>query len=446
MTVSVQFENVSKKYNLGLTRTSIPSLLKQAVPRLWGRGTPHSSEQDEFWALRDINFELKRGESMALVGSNGAGKTTTLKLLANITKPTSGNIVTNGKLSALIELGAGFHPDLTGRENIFLNGTILGLKRAEVEKRFDEIVAFSELERFIDTPVKRYSSGMTVRLGFAVASCIEPEILLVDEVLAVGDASFQQKCMQRIRNLVQNGTSIIFVSHNLYLVQAVCDRALYVEHGQVKYDGTTKEVIEMYEQDLHVARAQKFVEVQSDSGADDTGTTVDEENAGVDITKVEVWGTDGPTDGALPSNQPAQVRVSYDAFRHLGQVQMSIFIKRSDGLTCGMVRSKLDNFQLDVERGHGIIVVELNPLQLISGTYFVEAWFLDAADSMALSPKSGRSDWFSVQGAAMTYDDNSGVYEPIAQWLHEPDALADNVAEVADKVASQAETFHSVNL
>lgn len=446
MTVSVRFENVSKKYNLGLTRTSIPSLLKQAVPKLLGRSTPQPHEENEFWALKDINFELKRGESMALVGSNGAGKTTTLKLLANITKPTSGNITTNGKLSALIELGAGFHPDLTGRENIFLNGTILGLKRAEVEKRFDEIVAFSELERFIDTPVKRYSSGMTVRLGFAVASCIEPEILLVDEVLAVGDASFQQKCMQRIRSLVDNGTSIIFVSHNLYLVQAVCDRALYVEHGQVKYDGTTKEVIEMYEQDLHAARAQKFVEVQADGVDEDEGPNVDEENAGVDITKVEVWGTDGPTDGALPSNQPAQVRVSYDAFRHLGQVQMSIFIKRSDGLTCGMVRSKLDNFHLDVERGHGTIVVELNPLQLISGTYFVEAWFLDAADSMALSPKSGRSDWFSVQGAAMTYDDNSGVYEPIAQWLHEPDVLTNHVADVADKLASQAEPFHPVNL
>lgn len=438
MTVSVRFENVSKKYHLGLTRTSIPALLKRATSHLLGRGSATSrqgpsSDENEFWALRDFNFELNRGESMALVGSNGAGKTTALKLLANITKPTSGAITTNGKLSALIELGAGFHPDLTGRENIFLNGTILGLKRKEVEQRFDEIVAFSELERFIDTPVKRYSSGMTVRLGFAVASCIEPEILLVDEVLAVGDAAFQQKCMQRIRSLVENGTSIIFVSHNLYLVQAVCDRALYVEQGQIKYDGTTKEVIERYEQDLHEQRAQKLqiaedaesVALTSSSSADivdpeDTVGTEETENGIVDITKVEVGGIDGPVDGPLPSNEPAQIRISYDAFRSLGQVHLSIFIKRSDGLTCGMVRTKISDFRLDLERGHGTVTVELNPLQLITGSYFAEAWFLNDSDSMALSPKSGRSDWFSVQGAAMTYDDNSGVYEPLAQWSHEP--------------------------
>ncbi len=451
MTVSVQFENVSKKYNLGLTRTSIPSLLKQATSQLLGRGSDAGTDQpppdNEFWALRDINFELKRGESMALVGSNGAGKTTTLKLLANITKPTSGTITTNGKLSALIELGAGFHPDLTGRENIFLNGTILGLKRSEVEARFDEIVAFSELERFIDTPVKRYSSGMTVRLGFAVASCIEPEVLLVDEVLAVGDAAFQQKCMQRIRGLVDNGTSIIFVSHNLYLVQAICDRALYVEHGQVKYDGTTKEVIEMYEQDLHEARTQKFLAAKAsaaeDGEEDDLAMDVDEANAGVDITGVEVWGADGPVDGPLPSHQSAQVRVSYDAFRSVGRVHMSIFIKRADGLTCSMIRTKLDDFQLDVELGHGTITVEVNPLQLITGTYYAEAWFLNESDSMVLTPKSGRSDWFSVQGAAMTYDDNSGVYEPIAQWTHAPDVEMSADGAVAEGVADEVIDAHS---
>ena len=164
-----------------------------------------------------MSFELSEGESLALVGANGAGKTTILKLLANITKPTLGSIDIDGQLSALIELGAGFHPDLTGRENIFLNGSILGLNRKQIASQLDEIIAFSELEKFIDTPVKRYSSGMVVRLGFAVASCINPEILLVDEVLAVGDASFQQKCLERIRSLIRCGTSIIFVSHNFYL-------------------------------------------------------------------------------------------------------------------------------------------------------------------------------------------------------------------------------------
>ena len=217
---------------------------------------------------------------LALVGANGAGKTTILKLLANITKPTSGSISTYGQISALIELGAGFHPDLTGRENIYLNGTILGIDRKTIASRFDEIVAFSELERFIDTPVKRYSSGMIVRLGFSVASFMEPEILLVDEVLAVGDAAFQQKCLKRIRSLIQNGTSIIFVSHNFYLVQAVCETSLYIQKGQIKHYGATKDVIDIYERDLHQERSRKFIGVspeKSDSSED------------IEITQVEIF-------------------------------------------------------------------------------------------------------------------------------------------------------------
>ena len=228
----IEFSNVSKRYNLGLTRTSLPSVISQWVKQaLLGS---NSSDRKYHWALRDVSFNLEKGQSLALVGPNGAGKSTILKLLAKITNPTSGKAEVNGQLSALIELGAGFHPDLTGRENIFLNGTILGLTYKDIQRRYDEIVAFSEIEEFIDTPVKRYSSGMTVRLGFAVASCIEPDILLVDEVLAVGDASFRQKCIERIKTLLSNGTSLIFVSHDMGLVRAVCERALYIEHGQVQ--------------------------------------------------------------------------------------------------------------------------------------------------------------------------------------------------------------------
>ncbi len=239
----ISFENVSKKYQLGVARTSLPSIISLGVKKIIKPSSVRAKNNDVLWALKDVSFELEKGQSMALVGSNGAGKTTTLKLLANITKPTAGRIETNGKLSALIELGAGFHPDLTGRENIYLNGTILGLKRHEINKRFDEIVDFSELSRFIDTPVKRYSSGMTVRLGFAIASCIEPEILLVDEVLAVGDAAFRQKSLKRIQSLIHEGTSILFVSHNLYMVQAVCQKALYLKKGQVQLWDETKKVI-----------------------------------------------------------------------------------------------------------------------------------------------------------------------------------------------------------
>jgi len=358
-----------------------------------------------------VSFELKEGESLALVGANGAGKTTILKLLANITKPTSGSIITNGRLSALIELGAGFHPDLTGRENIFLNGTILGLGHKQIASRFDEIVAFSEIERFIDTPVKRYSSGMVVRLGFAVASCIEPEILLVDEVLAVGDASFQQKCMHRIRSLMKSGTSIIFVSHNFYLVQAVCEQALYLEQGQVKHRGSTKDVIDLYEQDLHRKRVSKF------EGRDQAQ---DDETGDLEITKVEVWGAAGSETETLANDQPAEIRVQYNAYKSVGTVHVSVFIRRSDGLTCCMMRTKLDDFEVSLERGQGIISLHLEPLQLVSGTYFAEAWFLNESDSMGIIPRPGRSDWFSVKGSALSYADDSGIFEPNSRWSHQP--------------------------
>ncbi len=198
----IRFSNVSKRYTLGLTRMSLPSTISRWLKQMT-RPADQSIASKYHWALKDVSFDLMKGQSLALIGPNGAGKSTILKLLARITNPTSGDVEVQGTLSALIELGAGFHPDLTGRENIYLNGTILGLTSREIQKRFDEIVDFSELEPFIDTPVKRYSSGMTVRLGFAVASCIEPDILLVDEVLAVGDASFRLKCVARIQSLLK---------------------------------------------------------------------------------------------------------------------------------------------------------------------------------------------------------------------------------------------------
>jgi len=423
METTIQFENVSKKYNLGLTRTSLPSLISQQLKRTLKRENSSPIREKSFWALNDVSFELKQSQSLALVGPNGAGKTTILKLLANITKPTLGHIKTKGQLSALIELGAGFHPDLTGRENIFLNGTILGLNRKDIAKRLEEIIDFSELERFIDTPVKRYSSGMIVRLGFAVASCIEPEILLVDEVLAVGDASFQQKCMRRIRSLVKGGTSIIFVSHNFYLVQAICDRALYVDKGQIKFQGETKSVIDLYEQDLHRKRALEFEKATTSQENEDSSELVE-------ITKVEVWGSDGPTEDALPSNQLVQIRIHYNSYKSLGKVQMSVFIKRSDGLTCCMMRTFVNDVDLTVERGAGIVSVWMDPLQLVGGAYYAEAWFLNASDSMALSEKGGRSDWFNVRGAALSYEESSGVFEPNTRWSHQPETESTGDSEI----------------
>ena len=409
MSSTVVFQNISKLYRLGHVRTSLPVLMTNWIKKSLSPSSAQTVKDNKFWALSDVSFRLEQGESLALVGANGAGKTTILKLLANITKPTSGSIKTTGSLSALIELGAGFHPDLTGRENIYLNGTILGLGRKQIKDHFDEIVEFSELEQFIDTPVKRYSSGMIVRLGFAVASHIRPAILLVDEVLAVGDASFQQKCLERIRSLIKGGTSIIFVSHNIYLIQAVCNVALYLEKGRLKMMGKTKDIVDAYEQDLHNQRVSKFTD-------DPSADAVEAEN--VEIIKVEIEGEQNDAEAFLSKN-PFRIRIHYNAYKTIGRANVSVFIKRSDGLTCCMMRTKLDNFNLNLERGEGIVTLDLTSLQLITGAYFAEAWFLNDSDSMALDERGGRSDWFLVKGSALSYADDSGVFEPSVHWDHD---------------------------
>src|SRR5579862_3289857 len=206
--VSLQMEHVYKKFRKGEVYNSLRDLLPALTGRMFGQQEISQGDRREFWALQDVSFEVKRGEAFGIVGHNGAGKSTALKILSRIMKPTKGHMVVNGRLSALIEVAAGFHPDLTGRENIFLNGTILGMTKREISSKLDQIIAFSGIEEFIDTPVKRYSSGMFARLGFSVAAHVDPEVLIVDEVLSVGDYAFQQRCMDRIRSVIKSGTSV----------------------------------------------------------------------------------------------------------------------------------------------------------------------------------------------------------------------------------------------
>jgi lipopolysaccharide transport system ATP-binding protein len=407
--IVARFEHVSKKYRLGLTRESLPSLLSRQIRRVFTPASRGQNSHRVHWALRDVSFDLQRGQCLALIGGNGAGKTTILKLLARITRPTSGAIEVHGRLAALIELGAGFHPDLTGRENIFLNGTILGLSRDYVRRHFDEIVAFSELESFIDTPIKRYSSGMAVRLGFSVAACIEPDILLVDEVLAVGDASFREKCLNRIQALLRRGTSIIFVSHNLYMVQAICQKAVYLRKGQVNYAGDTLSVIERYEQDLHVERTEKLERSESDAPSG---------GVPADITGVQVSGSEQAIPGTLDGQEPAEIRIQYTAYAALPPLNLAVFLIRADGVTCAMLRSKLDQFQVEMQRGSGEVVLSLDRLQLATGTYFAEVELTNETDSMVVKPAPARSAWFSVKGRGRSYDDRCGVFEPAARWVH----------------------------
>ena len=244
----ITFDHVSKSYRLSqLGSKSIREELTRSASRLIRhRRTTATDETDHFTALDDVSFAIKQGETVGIIGSNGAGKSTVLKLLAHITYPTSGKIAVLGSVASLIELAAGFHPELTGRENIYLYGAIMGMRRAEVRARFDEIVDFSELHHFIDTPVKRYSSGMYVRLGFSVAAHIHPQVLLVDEVLAVGDATFRKKCLQRVHDLQRGETTIVLVSHDAVVVEELCNRVFFMQHGRIRSQGAPRTVIEDY--------------------------------------------------------------------------------------------------------------------------------------------------------------------------------------------------------
>jgi lipopolysaccharide transport system ATP-binding protein len=245
----ISVRGLSKLYRIGAQRVRYRTLresLVYASSRLFGRGD-RGAAKNTIWALKDVSFDVRRGEAIGVIGRNGAGKSTLLKILSEITYPTEGRVEIRGRVASLLEVGTGFHPELTGRENIFLNGAILGMGRAEIKRKFDEIVAFAEIDRFIDTPVKRYSSGMYVRLAFAVAAHLEPEILLVDEVLAVGDTAFQRKCIGKMNDVAtQEGRTVLFVSHNMAAVQSLCSRALLLDQGRVASIGEVEKVIESY--------------------------------------------------------------------------------------------------------------------------------------------------------------------------------------------------------
>jgi lipopolysaccharide transport system ATP-binding protein len=249
-------DHVYKRFRKGELFDSLRDLIPAMTGHLFRRSDLDARDAREFWALQDVTFEVERGEAFGIIGHNGAGKSTILKILSRIMQPTRGQMIVHGRLSALIEVSAGFHHDLTGRENIYLNGTILGMSRREIDSKLDAIVDFSGLEEFIDTPVKRYSSGMFARLGFSVAAHVDPDVMIVDEVLSVGDYVFQQKCISRMTEVIRGGTTVLFVSHNLRAVADLCDRCLLLEHGKAVAVGDTNDVIGRYMDSIRASRVQ----------------------------------------------------------------------------------------------------------------------------------------------------------------------------------------------
>ena len=293
----IKAENLSKLYYLGGTshnslRDALASFIKN----------PRRNKKQELWALRDVNFEVKDGETLGIIGHNGAGKSTLLKILSRITKPTSGSVEIRGRIGSLLEVGTGFHNELSGRENIFLNGAILGMKRAEIRKKFDEIVAFSEIEKFLDTPVKHYSSGMYMRLAFAVAAHLEPEVLIVDEVLAVGDVGFQKKCLRKMREVGASGRTVLFVSHDMQAIARLCNRAIWLKNGEIVNDGAANEVIGNY---LHE---------QSQKGAEKSWETTENApgNEIVRLRRVRVCDESKETASAIDIRRPVSLEMTYE--------------------------------------------------------------------------------------------------------------------------------------
>jgi lipopolysaccharide transport system ATP-binding protein len=254
MSTVIRAENLGKKYiirhqqegNYQTLREVMSNQVRNIGKHLFCSFKGNAPMKEEFWALKEVSFQVKQGDRVGIIGRNGAGKSTLLKILSRITEPTTGRVLIKGRVASLLEVGTGFHPELTGRENIYLNGAILGMSKNEIKKKFDEIVAFSEVEKFLDTPVKRYSSGMYVRLAFAVAAHLEPEILIVDEVLAVGDTEFQKKCLGKMENVSKEGRTILFVSHNISAIQRFCSRCIYLSEGYKMMDGSTPEVVKTY--------------------------------------------------------------------------------------------------------------------------------------------------------------------------------------------------------
>lgn len=347
--VVLRMEHVYKRFRKGEVFNS----LRDLVPALTGRMFQREElAEREFWALRDVSFEVKQGEAFGIIGHNGAGKSTILKILSRIMRPTKGDMEVNGRLSSLLELTAGFHPDLTGRENIFLNGTILGMSRREIESKLDQIISFSELEEFIDTPVKRYSSGMYARLGFSVAAHVDPDVLIIDEVLSVGDYMFQQRCMERMSSILKGGATVLFVSHNLKAVTQLCSRAMLISKGEVAIVGSTDSVVRHYLSD-----AQKATE--------------DDESKPVYISQVRVSDETGER-STFESGQTAWIDVEVTARERVEKLalllwltdatQYQIFHTSTEQL--GHTRFSLDpgetyrcRFELSLNMAHGTFYV-----------------------------------------------------------------------------------------
>ena len=356
MSKVITVDHVSKRYRRYRERNAS---LKVALMRR------QRATYDEFWALRDVSFEIRPGQTFGLVGENGSGKSTMLKCIARILQPDEGKIEIDGKIAALLELGSGFHPELSGRENVYLNGSILGLKKREIDAKFDEILDFSGVEEFIDQPVKTYSSGMYVRLGFSVAINVDPDILLVDEILAVGDAAFQAKCMEKFHDFRKQGRTVVVVSHAMGQMRSFCDEVAWLDHGRLLAVGRPEEVIDEYLDEVHTDR------VVSEDGLTHWGS------GEVRVTSVDLLGVDGTPRTHVSTGDPVTVRVAFEGEERIDKPTFGLSIETIDGAHVWSHHTKDGSWSAKSIQGCGTVDYKVPKLMLQPGTYELHASIAD---------------------------------------------------------------------
>jgi ABC-type polysaccharide/polyol phosphate transport system ATPase subunit len=401
---AIHFENVSKRFVYDVDEArSIFETVTSTLSR------KKKSQVRKLWAVKDASFKVLPGQSFGIIGRNGSGKSTVLKLASGIIQPSSGRVIVRGRISALLELGAGFHADLTGRENIYLNASILGMSRDDVDKCYDEIIDFSELGEFIHMPVKHYSSGMYMRLGFSVAVHVDPDILIIDEILAVGDQSFQNKCIDRIYHLKKKGTTIVFVSHNLNTVRNLCSDLIWMDKGQLMVVAPTNEVISQYQQHLF----------QDDLGASPSKANVGQfkrwGSGEIEISRVQFMNGQGEEADTFELGQEFAVEISYNAKQNIAEPEFGLAIFRQDGVQITGPNNRLDGFPIREVSGTGTIRYHLEELPLLPGTYNVT---VAIHDSRLPKAYDFHEEAYSFRVISTGSFSLQGVVELPATWEH----------------------------